>query len=249
MGPQKGAELNIDLPIVVITRPPPEAQRLAEALRLAGATFQAVFSPLFTVEPLGDVVTLQPGTEVIFTSVNGVRHARFSDEVVGRVAWCVGDATAQAAQAAGFEPKSAAGTAKHLVDLILSHGSRSDLLHIRGVHAHGNILHALTSNGLNVAQAVVYTQVPKALTAQARALLSSGRPVILPVFSPKTAETLVQQGPFGAPLVFVAISDMVADVLQNTAFESISVAGEPNLKAMVASICAALRGNRSASSP
>ena len=61
-----------------------------------------------------------------------------------------------------------------------------------------------------MSQAMVYSQNGRPLSDVAAALLQGDGPVILPLFSPRSA-TLMGHGPFHAPVYVIAMSRNVAD--------------------------------------
>lgn len=105
---------------VWITRAQPGAARTAAGLSVLG--FEPVVAPLLTIRPLAAAPDLAAVAALVFTSPNGVEafaalvpppHLR------DRPVFAVGDATAEAARAAGFaEARSAAGDIHALARLI-----------------------------------------------------------------------------------------------------------------------------------
>ena len=231
-------------PILLMTRPAPQsAQTVADIRSVLGHDFAAIQSPLIQIEPQQTSVDLIGYNGVIFGSVNAVRYAKVKESVEGLPAWCVGDQTASAAQQAGFTAHSAGGSAVELIDLILSKTNIGPLIHLRGEPSRGQISERLTAQGQECDQQVIYAQNHLALTQTARAALMGGRRIVLPVFSPNTAQALVSQGPFTAPINAIAISPTVADALKPLKTKQLQLASRPDRPAMVAAICAALGGN------
>ena len=76
------------------------------------------------------------------------------------------------------------------------------------------------------------------LTADARAVLAGDAPVLLPVFSPRTAALLASAGPFAAPLHLVAMSGAVDAALGGLPCASRTVAARPDARAMAAACLA-----------
>jgi uroporphyrinogen-III synthase len=87
---------------VIVTRPPAQAEELAEALRDAG--FEPVLCPLLEIEPIDDgPIEVDEYDWVIVTSVNGAAElARRHAGALPRVA-AVGEATAAALVEQGLE--------------------------------------------------------------------------------------------------------------------------------------------------
>ena len=197
---------NMPGPILLITRPEGAARRFVVQLNMKVET---VVAPLIQIEPIA-LGPVSPGLwGIILTSENGAIAA---GQISGlpRRAWCVGDQTAEAALAAGFDPISAGADAAALVTLILSQSAQGPLLHIRGEHARGDVAGRLNAAGFAAQEIVAYRQLELPLDQAARIALAGGRPVVIPLFSPRSGSILAQSGPFTAPLHVICISPTVA---------------------------------------
>lgn len=237
-------------PVLLITRPDPEAGELADHVRAACTLeFEVLLSPLIAIETVCADVRLEDFDGVIFTSVNGARRAAHLDHPKGQRAYCVGDRTADAARIAGFDAVSARGAAPDLIAMILSDPATGPLVHLRGAAARGKIAENLCKAGRDVRSVVVYQQRPLPLSPLALDVLVNGRPVVAPLFSPKTAESLMKKAPSGANLQVIAMSEAVADMVRKLRPCRVCIAERPDLPAMVAAICAALGGNSGRSGP
>lgn len=227
-------------PPILVTRPQAQSDRFAAELRLRGGDdLQIVISALlaaeFVVPDLGD----RPFAAVIFTSETGVQAAAALRGPLPRRAFCVGARTAQAAQAAGFDALSADGDADALVALIGRSGVAGPLVHLRGEDARGDVAERLSLAGTETVSAVCYRQAPQPLTDQAAALLRGEMPVILPLFSPRSAALCLagyRALPGVAPLWIAAMSPAVAEVAAPAA--RMIVARRPDAAAMVDAVMA-----------
>lgn len=222
-----------DAPILIVTRPAGQAAGFAKRIaRDWGGPLQIILSPLIEIVPLPvDVDADLDGLEaVIFTSTNGVAQAARLPLRDGLPAYCVGDRTAQAAAAAGFSPLSGPGDAAGLRAMIIADRPRGMLAHIRGRHARGEIAQTLTQAGYRCLDLPAYDQRALALTRAALDALAGPAPVIVPLFSPRTAALFSTAANVRAPLHLVAISpSAVPDV---TGAESCSIASRPDIDAM-----------------
>lgn len=178
-------------PPLLLTRPLPDSRRFAASM----PGWRAVISPILRIAPVDhDSAQLAAAPGLVFTSAHAVASAGPGR---GRLALCVGGRTAQVARAAGFDVIQGAGTAESLLPLIRS--APVPLIHPQGRHL---------ARLLPVPGMVVYDQQAQPLSDAAAALLAGRDPVILPVFSPRSARLVgqaVQQ--VRAPLWLVAISD------------------------------------------
>ncbi|KPA19881.1 uroporphyrinogen-III synthase [Shimia sp. SK013] len=200
-------------PSILITRPQAAAERFEEALRAAGIAAPVTASPLIKIVPTGDTPSLDAVSGVIFTSVNGVEAMADGD----LPAWCVGTATAEAARARGWQARSAGGDAEALCERVLADAKREaiqgSLMHLRGRFARGEVATRLSAAGVPTGEAIVYDQKLCGLSEGAKALLMRENPVIVPLFSPRSAAQFaaeVAKIEVSAPMYVVAMSAAVA---------------------------------------
>jgi uroporphyrinogen-III synthase len=212
-------------PTLIITRPAPDGARFAATI--SGA--RVLLSPLQRIDPV-DADCSAKG--VIFTSTNGVVQAGRLGLSSGP-AWCVGDRTAQAAQAAGFDSVSASGDVEDLLKLILTDPPTFSVAHIRGRDARGDLAPRLRAAGVDCADCIAYSQIPISMTAEARRAIEGAKPVIIPLFSPRAAALLVDQISLGENVRLIAISKTVMSVLGD---RPAILADRPNGRAMLKAI-------------
>jgi uroporphyrinogen-III synthase len=214
-------------PILLLTRPGDDSERTAARI---GA--DVIVAPILQIVPVdhdGAALARAPG--LVFTSAHAVASAGPGR---GRPAICVGERTGQVARDAGFAVIQGAGTADSLVPLIAA--SPVPLVHPHGRH----LAQRLAVRGI-----VVYDQRPQPLTARARAALMGARPVVVPVYSPRSARLLAGMAAGArAPLWLVAISDAAAAVWTAPAARR-AVADQPSGRAMDAAIRAMLAAEQS----
>lgn len=215
-------------PVLLLTRPEAAARRFALQL---GLSVETLLAPLFRIDQL-DVAAIPADLHaIILTSENGAIAAARIRNLPHR-AYCVGDHTAEVAREEGFDPISAKGDAEALIALILSQTNPGSLLHIRGEHARGNIVERLNAAGIAALELVTYRQQDLPLSAPAMAVLQGQRPVILPLFSPRTVTMLAQLGPFAAPLHAICISAAVAEQANALSPLTMTITANPDAGAM-----------------
>ena len=227
------------MPALIVTRPKEQAQAFADELRRRhDGPLEIILSPLLSVAFLSP--DLPKAEAMIFTSANGVAAAQKLGLAMGQTAWCVGDKTALAARHAGFEAISCGGDAETLVATLRKAAPAGTLLHLRGEHTTGDIANRLRKAGIQVEEAVGYTQEAQSLTQAAIQALGGKDPVVLPLFSPRTATILARQGTITAPLHIVAISDNVMKAAQSLTAKQRHIAAEPSGEAMISKVLAFL---------
>lgn len=227
-------------PIVLLTRPLAQSQRFAD--QIGGA----VISPLMQPEYLTPMLPTGDFAAAILTSETGAEAARRISAAGLRLpqrVFCVGNQTAAAARRAGFEASSAAGDAGALLAHIVNAAPQGRLLLLRAQDSVGDLENRLISAGIETVSVIVYHQKAKALTAEAAAILQGPTPVILPVFSPRSARLLaaeLRRVAAKAPLWLTALSPAVAEAFDFPT-ELTKVAARPD-SAALCDILAKLRG-------
>ncbi|MEM9966703.1 MAG: uroporphyrinogen-III synthase [Pseudomonadota bacterium] len=213
-------------PVLLMTRPESSARRFVA--RIASALLHditVVYAPLIKIVRTAKPPVISRGTDVIFTSVNGVL---FAPDGAGRGCFCVGEATASAARARGWFILHVAQTAEELVQYLRDSSQRTPLLHLSGVHRRGDIASRLSAAGRPTAVIALYDQQQCPFTSETKKLFAEAQQVIAPVFSPRTAELLLQSGVTLSTTSVVAISAAVADVFDENAPQKLLVAQAPN---------------------
>lgn len=175
-------------PDVLNLRPQPQATRFHAVLRARyGQDLRIYDSPLLAPRFL--MPTLPEGRfgAVIFTSETGVAASKGLGQDVPRLAFCVGGRTAQVAQAAGFETITAEGDAVSLLAILQQHTDKAPFLHLHGREVTGDISGDLRRLGLPATGVVVYAQEAQPLTPEVCQRLAQGGPLLVPLFSPRSA--------------------------------------------------------------
>lgn len=242
MTPQSRPHLARPVP-VILTRPAEQSARFAQMLaERFGDALQIITSPLMAPVFLSADLSGSAAQALILTSETGAKAAGGLPGLP-RQAWCVGDRTAEAARAAGFAAQSAGGDADALVATLLSARPTGPLLHLRGQDSRGDVAHRLTRAGLPTAEAVVYAQQEQPLTAPAAQLLRGPDPVLVPLFSPRSAKLFAGTRPL-APVLVAAFSPAVAQALGDLVPAHLSIATRPDAAAMIDAIVPLITASR-----
>lgn len=226
-------------PVLLVTRPAPSGAVFAAQVAADAPPHRAVLSPLLEIVPLAQADAPEADA-VVLTSASAVPAARRMVRP-GAVAWCVGQGTAAAAREAGLEARACGGDAEALIAAILAARPSGRLLHPRGRHGAAEVAARLSDAGVPCAEVVVYDQVARPPSGAARAALAGAEPVVVPLFSPRTARIMVSHGPYDAPLHVVAISEAAAGAAAALMPRSLQLAARPDARAMVSGTRAALR--------
>ncbi|WP_299139877.1 uroporphyrinogen-III synthase [uncultured Tateyamaria sp.] len=215
---------------MILTRPIDAAQAFFAGLEPAvQSRLLPVFSPLIDIVPTPAEVEMDATDAAVFTSANGVRHGPSGD---GRVAYCVGPATTEVARYHGWDAQQVGTDAQSLVASLIRMAPRARLHHLAGAHRRGQVVEHLSAAGLNITGVVVYDQRLVALSDKARDVIRRENKVIVPLFSPRTAQQFANTAPRATSIHVVAISAAVAEGMTAVAQDRVFVARAPNASAM-----------------
>lgn len=208
------------LPTLVLTRPEAQSRALVAELGLEVAV---VIAPVMEIGPADAPPDLGPYHGVILTSVNGVAHA---PDLTGKRVYCVGKRTAEAARAKGGDVVLTTLDAERLVAQIKAEGP---LVHLHGRYRSGNVAERLSSRGLETHSATIYDQAALPLADEARALIEGDRPVVLPLYSPRSAALVGAAVSHVGPNVHViVISPAAAETWHRETGHSPEVCADPD---------------------
>ncbi|SNT72853.1 uroporphyrinogen-III synthase [Paracoccus seriniphilus] len=215
-------------PAFLLTRPEDDSRRFAALL----PDLPVVFSPIIRIVPLPhDREALLRAPALVFTSGHAIAAA---GEGRGRRAYCVGPRTAELARLAGFDVVQGPGDAEGLLPILQA--APEPLVHPHGRHL---------AKVLPVQGVVVYDQQSLALSDQARALLQAETPVILPLFSPRSARLVAAQVRDARAPLWVASISKAAQRGFSVPCERMIVAPTPDAAGLAASIRHMLTGEQS----
>lgn len=231
-----------DRPGLLITRPADSANAFAELVRASlNSDLDSVISPILAISHKPLTLDLSAYPTLLFTSAHAVRALAKATTQRSFDCYSVGEATQACAVAEGFETREGGGTAAALAQRIINDEPRAPCLYVRGAHVSCDLAKHLNSGGIETHEAVIYDQQEAQLSPQATELLSSGRPVILPLFSPRSARLFFDRYTSKGPLDVVAMSQNVASEVPADRVRSLRVAAHPTAEAMLEEIAVLLQ--------
>lgn len=233
-------------PTLLLTRPEAQSRRFAAAFRARfGAGWPVVISPLTEIAFLpGDLPAVLPA-DIVFTSENGVAAFTRLRAERGATAWCVGTRTEAAARAAGFVTRCGPGDWTGLAQLLIDDGRVRRVLHPCGVHAAGDLPGRLGSAGIETVSVTVYDQKELPPTAEALRLLQEPLPVLLPLFSPRSARLAARAlAQARASLRIAAISPAADAAAAGLPAEARITAARPDGEAMLDALAALIAAGK-----
>ena len=225
---------------LLVTRPEPDNERTAQALRAQG--HETVLAPLLRIETIADAdLGAPPFAAVLLTSANGARavarHSR-RGELLHLPVLAVGRSSAEAARLAGFaDVTSADGDARDLTRLATGRfaGAKAPLLYLAGEDRSGELALA----GAAVRTVVIYhAAMAEHFQPEVREALTQGRIDGVLHFSRQSAESYVTCGrDLGAAAmapVHYCLSARAAEPLRSAGAMHIHVAAHPDETSLLA---------------
>jgi uroporphyrinogen-III synthase len=237
---------------LIVTRPQPEAERTAAALRRAGHAVEV--AALLRIESL-PVPELRggPWSALVVTSANALRaldlhprRAELLEQLLGLRVFAIGRRTAAAARAAGFSDAEAAGrNVQELTQRLRAWAQaeplgRDPLLYLAGEDRSGDLPGALGAAGQSVTTVVVYRAIkadrfPHAIAAA----LAAGQIEGVLHFSRRSAEAYMDCARAGGILaqalavVHFCLSAAIAEPLSVAGAKRTRIAARPEEAALL----------------
>jgi uroporphyrinogen-III synthase len=231
---------------ILLTRPEPDAQRTAAALRAQG--HDVITAPLLRIEPAADAqIGEGPWAAVLITSANAAHavavHARVAT-LRALPVFAVGRRSAEAMGAAGFaDVTSADGDASDLARLVAARlQPAAPLLYLAGEDRSGDLASDLRARGFAVETTMIYRAIAATgLPPAAENALASGIDGVLH-FSRRSAEVFVDAARAAGMLeralqtAHFCLSGPIAEPLALAGAADIRVAERPNEAVLLALI-------------
>jgi uroporphyrinogen-III synthase len=239
---------------LLVTRPEPDNQRTAAALRALG--HEVLLAPLLRIEAVADAdLGPPPWSAVLLTSANGARaaarHPRHG-ELRALPVLTVGPGSAEAARAAGFaDVTSAGGDGRDLARLAAQRfgGARVPLLYLAGEDRARDLAGELAAHGLSVRTIVVYrAAAATAFPPEVRAALEQGRIEGVLHFSRRSVDSYLAcaRELIGRALTpaHYCLSARAAEPLRAAGAAAVRVAAQPDEARLLALVTPAPDSNR-----
>ena len=222
-------------PLCLVTRPEPEASRFADALR---ARFEVgvIVAPVLEIGVRKVSAKLDIFEGMILTSVNAARSLERLSVAQEMPCFAVGEKTASVAQSLGYSAIAMGGDAEGLIAELTKLGPAAPLVHLRGEHSRGDIASRLTSLGLYCEEIIVYQQVERVWNDEVQSSISAQRPLILPLFSPRSARLVSARMGNSGHIWPVAMSAAVAMEVEIPGAPSAIISASPTEAAMMDAI-------------
>jgi len=238
LGAYNRAKHDTSAPLCLITRPEPDASRFAARVE-AELGLRVLVSPLLRMHVTQVSVQVDRFAGVILTSAAAARLLPALGIPKALPCYAVGEKTAQTAQELGYSAQAMGGDGDRLVAALSETPPPTPLLHLRGEHSRGDVAARLTSQGIETEEKVVYQQIAQDLTGDATTAIAGKDPIVLPLFSPRTA-ALASQAMLGVATIHpVALSTAVAEAFGGDAAAQIATAARPTEDDMLHALASA----------
>jgi uroporphyrinogen-III synthase len=229
---------------LLVTRPEPDAQRTASALRQRGHA--VIIAPMLRIEAVPADLGSDPWDALVMTSANSCRaaasHSR-RDELALKPVFVVGRHTAEAARMAGFaNVTSADADAKELAKLLAAQFDTRDrrLLYLAGEDRTADLAADLAAEGIVMKTVVIYRAVKVTnFPTAARDAIAGGKLEGILHFSRRSAEAYLSCA-VGAAILDRAVapfhyclSPQVARPLLQVGAATVRVAARPDEAALL----------------
>ena len=225
--------------ILLLTRPLDGNARFCLKIKHLLYKCEILDSPIQKIEFLPSLSKVNKNAVLIFTSVNGLRAAE-KHNLTNNRCFVVGKNTKKIAVSFGYEVLGFSKDQENLLKLIKSKKPTESMVHIRGKHTVGNLCDALKRNQFSCLDIIGYNQEPLKIKKQNLQKIHSGRPVILPIFSSRSAE-LLQSNLDLTGFNVIAISEAVAKIITGVELGELVISKKPDLNSMQEATLAILR--------
>ena len=225
--------------ILLLTRPLGGNERFCLKIKHLLYSCEILDNPIQKIDFLPSLSKVNKNSVLIFTSVNGLRAAK-KHNLINKKCFVVGANTKKIAVSFGYDVLGFSKDQENLLKLIKSKKPTESMVHIRGKHTVGNLCDALKRNQFSCLDIIGYNQEPLKIKKQNLQKIHSGRPVILPIFSSRSAELLQSKLDLTGFNV-IAISEAVAKIITGVELRELVISKKPDLKSMQEATLAILR--------
>tara|TARA_A200000159_G_scaffold134219_1_gene132716 strand:- start:202 stop:939 length:738 start_codon:yes stop_codon:yes gene_type:complete len=225
--------------ILLLTRPLGGNERFCLKIKHLLYSCEILDNPIQKINFLPSLSKVNKNSVLIFTSANGLRAAK-KHNLINKKCFVVGANTKKIAVSFGYDVLGFSKDQENLLKLIKSKKPTESMVHIRGKHTVGNLCDALKRNQFSCLDIIGYNQEPLKIKKQNLQKIHSGRPVILPIFSSRSAE-LLQSNLDLTGFNIIAISEAVAKIVTGVELGELVISKKPDLNSMQEATLAILR--------
>ena len=222
---------------ILLTRPYDQALRFSENLvRLGVISKNILVDPITKIEGVDVSYNFSSVRGLLITSANAVAYLPAALVGSKLPTFCVGEATTRAALKQGLMAQHLATTAQELYNVLSARFLEGPLLHLRGTHTTLDFEAYFQDTPTEVQNLIIYQQIVQDLGLATYTLLRGTVSIVLPIFSPRSAELLCGLDLNWGPHICVAISEAVAVPCRTAGFGQVLVSPEPSAGSMLSKV-------------
>jgi uroporphyrinogen-III synthase len=225
-------------PLILLTRPLDASRAFANKINARLPSAKIAVHPLQSITFMDRPADFPKDIAAyVFTSAHGVEAAK-KWGVSSRPCYAVGSRTARAALSISDKVFDANGTAKDLMKLLVQFPAKGPVLYVRGAHVSTDLTQVGKDHNLAILDTVGYEQTQCSPSPDFQNdLKQGGKPIILPLFSARSAALLLAQAQPQLDWHIIAMSQKVAEIFDPKQVKTIDVAIRPDGPSMESAVC------------
>jgi uroporphyrinogen-III synthase len=226
---------------ILITRPQPDAMRLAKRLQEKG--YSTLMNPLLRVDFINVQLNLKGVQAILTTSINGIRAMAHTIRERDQLLYTVGPGSANEAKSLGFKNvKYASGNTDTLIQRIQNDLSptKGKLIYVCGDVVGSDIVERLVIDGFGVEKYMIYHMQEATKFSETTLLALKAAEISLTLFfSPRTVDVFIRlllQASLGhlcKTITALCLSSAVVDRLKCIDWKAVKVADRPSQTALL----------------
>ena len=225
------------LSYLLLTRPHDQAFRFSKNLVRLGITSKNILvDPITKIEGVDVLYNFSSVRGLLITSANAVAYLPAALVGSKLPTFCVGEATTRAALKQGLMAQHLAGTAQDLYNVLSGRFLEGPLLHLRGTYTTLDFEAYFRDTPIEVQNLIIYQQIAQDLRPETYTLLRGTVPIVLPIFSPRSAGLLCGLDLNWALHTCVAISEAVGTLCRTAGFGQVLVSPEPSAGSLLSTL-------------
>ena len=230
------------MPQILVTRPIDQALRFAKDLENAGVKPEKILiDPILQINALDATFDFSNVRGILITSKNALSHLPTGLVERGFPAYCVGSSTTRLAFERGLVAKNMGKTAKELANALVKTSQKGLLVHVRGSFTTIDFSDHFPGPELKIENLITYHQTEQPLKPETQNLLQTGRGVVVPLFSTRSAQSFCKMKYSWNRHTAVVISENVAKYCEEAGFGQIIVSLQPDARSMLEAIVPLMR--------
>ena len=219
---------------IVITRPMLQSHRFKRQLIDAGVDKSLIIiSPVIEIEKIKNEPKIDRNSIILFTSENAVFHWDCRDKNKFSC-YCVGSNTTKSAKELGLNSKFLGKDIKSFIKNF-PQNNKNEYHYLRGKDITFDLSSSLKRMGLKIKETIVYKQLSKNLSDQAKLSLQSKEETTIIVFSNLSALAIVSELDKVklSNTEFLCLSANIEKTLKSHGIENTTISNQPTVESLI----------------